>query len=168
SSGLGLTYTNNVQESSAGAALLQSDVNCSESFSVLKAVFGRAGLNVNPAFVFLPGGHENAHIATEFVYGGRSYLMDSSQRDLLNPSGQDGFDASHTTWVRISLREFWAWHFNNRAEIAADAGNVTRAEGFFALARRLDSTNPPFANNLGLRLDAAGRSADAQTAYRAA
>ena|GEM_PF-3342089 len=165
--GLGIAYTNSIQEHSAGEILLRSDANCSESFSVLKAVFQRAGLNVFPAFVFLPGGLENAHIATGFQYNGRTYLMDPSQRDPLN-SSQDGFDASHSNWVKISLREFWAWQLNNRGEISAEAGNITQAEGLFSLAQRLDPNNPHFPNNLGVRLDRAGRAADAERAYRQA
>jgi Flp pilus assembly protein TadD len=161
---LGILYTNSIQTNSAGQVLLGGDANCSESFSTIKAVFGRAGLNVDPVFVFLPGGNGNPHIATAFDFRGQTYLMDPSV---------NAFDASqlpsHSHRARISLREFWAWHFNDRAEMAADAGDIALAERFFAQARRLDPNNPHFPNNLGLRLDATGgRAADAESALRQA
>src|SRR5262249_52988684 len=147
--GLGVQFVDRVQEHTAGEVLVLREANCSEFFSTLRAVFQRASLEVTPVFVFTSSTGEAmatedspAHIATAFLHANRTYLMDASY---------DGFGSQHRRWDALSLREFWAWHYNNRALISADAKNRKESENFFALARRLDPNNPHFLNNLGLR-----------------
>src|SRR5262249_1359765 len=162
--GLGVQFVEEVRERNAGEVLKFGDANCSEFFSTLRAVFQRAGLDVYPVFVFedtagdsLATEDSPAHIATAFRHENKTYLLDASY---------DGFDTRHRKWAPLSLREFWAWHYNNRALISADAKNRKDAEQFFAIARRLDPNNPHFLNNLGLRRQEAGLAAEAETAFR--
>ncbi|MFO1520279.1 MAG: tetratricopeptide repeat protein [bacterium] len=156
--GLGITTTDVVRENTPSEALVQKQANCSELFATFKAIFERAGLKVKPYFVFESATGDKAfHVAAGYEFGGKTYLMDPFYNN---------FDTAHRKFAPLTLREFWAWHFNNKAKLEADAGHLAQAVSYFASARRLDASNPHFPNNLGLVLADAGKSKEAEAAYR--
>jgi len=156
--GLAISSVDDISENSASEILIQNRANCSEYFSIFRAVFNRAGLTVNPVFVFESAtGDKKAHVASAFQYGGKTYLMDSFY---------NGFDTPHRRWALLSLREFWAWHFNNEGLMAEKAGKIAQAEKHFQRAADLDPDNPWIPNNLGQVLAGTGRKDEAKAAFQ--
>jgi len=156
----GVSPINQIEENGLLNSLENRRANCSEFFSIFKIIFERAGLQVAPIFVFESAtGDGQTHIASLFQYQGRNYLMDPLYHS---------FHAAHRNWVQISLREFWAWHFNNRAFLAAELQNLDEMNRLFQRAESLDPYNPHFPNNFGLKLQERGNFASAEQAYQRA
>ncbi len=155
---LGINPVNNVEEQSLLASLENHRANCSRWFSNFKFAFERAGLEVRPVFVFeSANGDRTEHIATLFQYAGQNYLMDPLYYS---------FEAQHRRWVPLSLREFWAWHFNNEAYLIEDPARRTEMIRLFERAEQLDPHNPHFPNNLGIKLKNLGETRLAEIAYQ--
>jgi len=156
--GLGIQPIDEIRENAPKKVLDLGRANCSEFFALFRSVFNRAGLQVSPVYVFesASGDKSGGHLATAFQYGAKTYLMDPFY---------DGFDTKHVKWASLTLREYWAWQFNNKGLMAVEAGKIAEAEAYFRNAERLDPNNPWIPNNLGLMLEKAGRKADAKSAY---
>lgn len=154
----GISPMNRIEEQGLVSSVENRSANCSEFFSIFKMAFGRAGLEVNPAFVFESvDGDKNSHVATQFSFNGQSYLMDPLYHS---------FSVQHRSWQPITLREFWAWQLNNRGELSASHQRWNEMRNFFQGAERLDAYNPHIPNNLGLHLEESGDFAAAEAAYR--
>jgi len=155
--GLGMSFVSSIEEQGLMPSLLNRRANCSECFSILKFAFSKLGLEVSPVFVFESATGDRAeHVATMLSYGGHSYLMDPIYHS---------FDAQHRQWSPLSLREFWAWHYNNRAFLLHGLHRRAEAERLFARAEQLDPYNPHFPNNLGLKMEEMHEPNAARQAY---
>ena len=151
---LGVSPVNRVEEQGLLASLENRQANCSEFFSIFKFAFARAGLELNPVFVFESvNGDRSEHVAALFQFGGQNYVMDPLY---------GSFNVQHRRWLPLSLREFWAWHFNSRAELSSNRNEV---RVFFQRAESLDPSNPHFPNNFGLQLEDWGLYPEAKNAY---
>ncbi len=154
---LGINSVNVVEEQGLLSSLENRRANCSEWFSIFKFSFERAGLSVKPVFVFeSANGDRSEHIATLFQHAGQNYLMDPLYHS---------FETRHRQWLPVTLREFWAWHFNNEAQLITDPNRRTDMIRLFERAEQLDASNPHFPNNLGLKLEGISELHLAESAY---
>jgi len=161
--GLNLSVRHNLPERNFDETIANLGGDCTEFTKVLMTLLRRAGFDAFPVWVGEDSrGDRVQHIATGIRVGGRTLLLDPIY---------GVFDAQHRQTVRLSEREFLAWHWNNRA---LDQWNVsaTTAQGLFQRALWMDPANPHILLNRGLwhrdaRQDPTAARADFEAALRA-
>ena len=160
SSGLGLRIVENEVERDIDQVFASQRGDCTESTKVLLSLLTRVGFNPFPVWVHVDSnGQEVQHIATGLVLGGQTVLLDPVY---------GGFNQAHQQFVRLSLREFLAWHWNNRA-LDLQSSNPQQALVLFNRARQIDPNNPHILLNQGMvRRDQLNDFARASGDFRAA
>lgn len=161
--GLSLSVRHHLPERNFDETIANLGGDCTEFTKVLMTLLQRAGFEAFPVWVGEDlHGDRVQHIATGVRVGGRTVLLDPIY---------GAFDAQHRQTVRLSPREFLAWHWNNRA---LDQLNVSAAaaQGLFQRALWIDPANPHILLNRGLlhrdrRRDPAAARADFEAALRA-
>ncbi|MCE9625370.1 MAG: tetratricopeptide repeat protein [Deltaproteobacteria bacterium] len=160
--GLNLQVQTNPPERNFDETLANSGGDCTEFTKVLLALMQRAGFTVYPVWVGVDShGDSVQHIATGLSLGGSTYLLDPVY---------GAFDAQHRSTIRLSLREFLAWHWNNRA-LDQQATSVATAEQYYGRALQIDPANPHILVNRGIflrdqRQNTAGARVDFEAALR--
>ncbi|MFO1464718.1 MAG: tetratricopeptide repeat protein [bacterium] len=160
--GLGLQSQTNPPERNFDETLAAGGGDCTEFTKVLLALFQRAGFSPYPVWVGVDSrGDRVNHIATGITLHGRTVLVDP----IYNV-----FDAQHRSTSRLSLREFLAWHWNNRA-LDRQTSSSAAALSFYRRALQIDPANPHILLNRGIfhrdvRQDAASARTDFEAALR--
>lgn len=140
-SGLNLSVRNNLAERNFDETLANLGGDCTEFTKVLMTLLQRVGFEAFPVWVGEDSrGDRVQHIATGISLGGRTVLLDPIYQ---------AFDAQHRQTVRLSLREFLAWHWNNRALDAAP-NSASTALDLYQRALWVDPANPHILLNRGL------------------
>jgi len=160
--GLALSSQANPPERDFDQTLAAGGGDCTEFTKVLLALLQRVGFNPYPVWVGvdLHGDRVN-HIATGITLNGNTVLLDPIYQV---------FDPSHRATTRLSLREFLAWHWNNRA-LDIQAASVPTALSLYQRAIQIDPANPHLWLNRGifqrdLRHDSVAARQDFQEALR--
>ncbi len=160
--GLGLTVQTNPPERNFDETLAAGGGDCTEFTKTLMALYQRAGANAFPVWVSVDmRGDRVNHIATGITLNGNTVLADPIYHT---------FDAPHRSTTRLSLREFLAWHWNNRA-LDVQTTSTATAVGLFQRAIQIDPANPHLWLNRGIfqrdqRQDPAAARRDFQEALR--
>ncbi|MGH7829258.1 MAG: tetratricopeptide repeat protein, partial [Candidatus Binatia bacterium] len=157
--GLGLRPVPDGTERSFDQTLQDGQGDCSELVRVLFTLLRRAGFSPYPVFV---GRDEQGEPITHGVVGldlgGQTYLLDLAHGN---------FNAPHQGFHRLSLREFLAWYWNNRANDLLRT-EPALARDFYDRALAIDPGNPHFLTNRGLLSAGEGDAAAARADYLAA
>ncbi|MDL1872624.1 tetratricopeptide repeat protein [Deltaproteobacteria bacterium PRO3] len=158
--GLNLSVRQNLPERNFDETIANLGGDCTEFTKVLMTLLRRAGFEAFPVWVGEDSrGDRVQHVAAGIRVGGRTLLLDPIY---------GAFDARHRQTVRLSDREFLAWHWNHRA---LDQWNVSAAaaQGLFQRALWMDPANPHILFNRGLwQRDARHDNAAARTDFEAA
>jgi tetratricopeptide (TPR) repeat protein len=131
--------------------------DCSEFFKVLYALFKRVGFPP-PAPIFVKinlNGEDVEHVATGLEVEGHTYLVDPYYKS---------FDAAHRVYTRMSLREYFAWHWINLA-LDLQKTNPAAAQQAFEKAWQIDPSNPHLYLNRGEFEASLGDSVSARADY---
>lgn len=160
SSGLNLHIVENEVERNIDEVFSSQRGDCTESTKVLLNLLTRAGFSPYPVWVKLDSaGNEANHIATGLDIGGRTFLLDPVYGH---------FNEAHRQHVRLSLREFLAWHWNNRA-LDLRTSSPSTALDLFRRAQQIDPNNPHILlNRAFVRRDNLSDPTGAQADFRAA
>ena len=160
--GLALSVGNHLPERNFDETLANLGGDCTEFTKVLMTLLRRAGFDAFPVWVGEDSnGDRVEHIATGIQLGGRTVLLDPVY---------GAFDAQHRQTVRMSPREFLAWHWNNRA-LDQQSSSPAMALSFYQRALAMDPGNPHILHNRGVfhrdhRQDNVAARADFETALR--
>lgn len=160
--GLALSVQNNLPERNFDDSLAHQGGDCTEFTKVLMTLLKRAGFDAFPVWVGEDSrGDRVQHIATGIRLGTRTVLLDPIY---------GAFDAQHRQTVRLSSREFLAWHWNNRALDQQSISTAT-AQSLFQRALWIDPSNPHILLNRGIfhrdhRQDTAAARIDFEEALR--
>lgn len=160
STGLGLNIVENEAERNVDQVFASGRGDCTEATKTLLNLLGRVGFQPYPAWVHVDSdGHRAQHIVTGLDIGGQTYLLDPVF---------GGFNQPHQRYTRLSLREFLAWHWNNRAlDLKSSAPQSALSQ--FARALQIDPNNPHILLNRGmLRRDNLSDPAGARADFQAA
>ncbi|HEX5033964.1 MAG TPA: tetratricopeptide repeat protein, partial [bacterium] len=141
SSGLGLTVVENEAERNVDQVFASGRGDCTESTKALLNLLSRVGFNPYPVWVHVDSdGNRAQHIVTGLDINGQTLLLDPVF---------GGFNQPHRRHTRLSLREFLAWHWNNRAlDLRSSAPQTALTR--FAQALQIDPNNPHILLNRGM------------------
>jgi len=139
--GLGMRADESAPEMNIDQIVAQGRGDCTEFTKIFLLLLSRAGYSPFPVWVRKDlRGAEPIHIVAAVEVGGKNLLLDPVY---------GSFNPLHLSVSRISLREFLAWHWNNKA-LEVQQRSPDRALQYFARALSIDPNNPHFLTNRGI------------------
>jgi hypothetical protein len=148
SAGLGVHPQDRIPELSADEAIFQQRADCTEFVKIFLCLLSRAGFSPYPVWVGVDrNGSTVQHFATGIDVGDHTVLLDPVYRE---------FNSPHRSYLRISLREFLAWHWNNLALDLAASPSASSTLSAFNQALEIDPRNPHIFLNRGIFYAAQG------------